>query len=105
MSPMRIIRKPHLRALFIAGTAAGLASIALCLTLIVRTNQAEQFRRSTSDTCVTVEKLKARIRATFLDGRYRVATDPALDAAQRAAALARYDRELKRYAAAACPTP
>ena len=105
MSPTRIVRKPHLRVLLLAGVAAALASIALCLTLVVRTNQAEQFRRSTSDTCVTVEALKARIRATFLDGRYRVATDPALDAAQRAAALARYDRELKRYAAAACPTP
>ena len=105
MSPMRLVRKPHLRSLFLAGTAAGLASIALCLTLVVRTNQAEQFRRSTADTCVTVEALKARIRATFLDGRYRVATDPALDDKQRTAALARYNRELERYAANECPKP
>jgi len=102
---MRIIRKPHLRGLFVAGVAAALASVALCLTLVVRTNQAEQYRRSASDTCMSVEKLKGRIRDTFRDGRYRVATSTTIDPAQRAAALAYYDRELKRYAAAECPAP
>ena len=105
MSPMRILRRPHLRLLLLAGVAAALASVALGLTLVVRTNQAEQYRRSSSDTCMSVERLKGRIRETFQDARDRVARRSEIDDAQRAAVLAYYDRELARYAANECPEP
>lgn len=105
MSPTRMLRRSDLRALLVAGVAAALASVALGLTIIVRTNQGEEFRRQTSTNCQAVEKLKARIRDTFQDGKERAEHNLALDPVQRAAVLAYYDRELERYAADDCPSP
>ena len=103
--PMRLVRNHELRVLLIAGVGAGLAAVALCLTLVVRTNQAEQYRRQTATNCEAVEQLKSRIRETFLDGRDRASTNPALDVSQRNAVIGYYDRELKRYARVECPSP
>lgn len=103
MSPMRLVRRPELRALTIAALAAALALAALGLTLVFRTNQGEQYRRQTEANCLAIERLKATIRGTFHDARARAFSNPDLSPAVRTAVLAHYDRELARYAARACP--
>lgn len=105
MSPTRLLKRAELRPFTIAAVAAAVAIVALCLTLIVRTNQGEQYRQQTAANCQAIEDIKTRIRGTFQDARRRVAQRTDIDPAQRAAALAYYDRELERYAATDCPKP
>ena len=102
---MRLVRTPNGRVLLLAGVAAALAAIALCFTLVVRTNQAEQYRQQTAENCMAVEQLKGRIRDTFRDAKQHAVANSNLDAAQRAAVLSYYARELARYAASDCPSP
>lgn len=102
MSPTRLL-KPEYRVLTIAGAAAALAIIALCLLLVVRTSTNTQFQRQTAANCMSIESLKATIRATFLEAQTRAAGRRDFDAAQRAAVDAYYDRELARYAPKDCP--
>lgn len=103
--PVRLLRRHDLRVLLLSGVAAALATVALGLTLVVRTNQSEQYRQQTAENCQALERLKGLIRGTFQDGRKRAETNPALDPGARAALLAYYDRQLHRYRAEDCPTP
>ena len=102
---MRIWRRTELRTLAFAGLAAGLAIIALCLILVVRTSTSQQFRTQTATNCQSIEDLKATIRATFLEAQARALDRENLDASQRRAVIDAYAKELVRYRADECPTP
>lgn len=102
---MRIIRRPELRALAIAGVAAALGVAALCGLLVARTNTQQKFREQTSANCESLNNLKAQLRATFMESRERLLSNPGIDEAQRVAINAAYAREIARYRADDCPTP
>lgn len=103
MSPMRIIRRPDLRVLFLAGIAAAMATVALGLTLVFRTSQSEQFRRQTAVNCRQVENLKTAITSVLVDGKV-TALQRNQDPAIRKAITSYYDRQLERFAPDSCPT-
>lgn len=102
---MRIWRRPELRLFTIASMAAALALAALCLLLVHRTVTAQKFREQSASNCMAIEAIKENIRETFIVSRARALERDNLDAAQRAAVVAAYQRELERYAASECPNP
>ena len=102
---MRMFRRPEIRALLIAGTAAAIAIAALCGLLVARATTQQQFRQQTTDNCEAINDLKAAIRDTFMDARDRALSTPGIDAAQRVAINAAYAKEIARYKADDCPNP
>jgi translation initiation factor 6 (eIF-6) len=94
-----------LRLFTVACVAAVLAVSALFGLLVHRTITAQKFREQTSSNCAAIESLKDALRATLMEGEARALARPELDAAQRAAIQASYDREINRYAPVKCPTP
>lgn len=102
---MRIIRRPELRNAALASLAAGLAIMALCLLLVVRTSNTQAFRRQAAHNCESIEAIKTNIRETFMVSMHRALERDNLDAGQRAAVVAAYEKELERYAPTKCPSP
>jgi hypothetical protein len=102
---MRIIRRPELRTLTIAGMAAALAIIALCLLLVWRTQSAQTFREQSAANCQAIEQIKTSIRETFMVSLHRQLERDNLDAAERATIRKSYEEELSRYAPVECPSP
>lgn len=102
---MRILRRPELRNAALASIAAGLAIVALCLLLVVRTNNTQQFRQLAFSNCQAIESIKTNIRETFMVSRSMVLERDDLDEAQIVAIVAAYDREIARYSPDECPSP
>jgi hypothetical protein len=102
MSPRRLLHREN-RVLTIAGIAAALAIIALCLLLVARVNVTRQFDKQTVTNCQAIEQIKTSIRATFMESQARALARPQLDPAQATAIREAYERELARYAPRKCP--
>lgn len=109
---MRIIRRPELRTLAIATTGAAIGIVALCLLLVWRTSNAQQFRdqaqvvRTQSiQNCRAIEQIKTNIRETFMVSLHRALERDNLDAAERSALRQAYDDEITRYAPHECRIP
>ena len=102
--PMRLVRNHELRLLVIAAAAAAIAVIALCVSIIVRTNQTEQFRRQVATNCEGLEAIKTQIRGVFEDNLDAVATRRDIDAVQRRAIVDYYTRQIKRFKPLDCPS-
>ena len=100
---MRMFRRPEIRALLIAGTAAAIAIAALCGVLVGRTATQQKFREQTSANCEAINDLKGEIRATFMAARDRALSQAGLDRATRSAIENAYADELERYEADNCP--
>ena len=99
---MRLLRPEH-RVLTIAGFAASLAILALCLLLLVRVNTNTKFQKQTADNCMAIEALKSTIRATFIASEARAIARRDLDPAQRNEIRRAYAEEFARYAPSDCP--
>ena len=103
--PMRLIRNHELRLLVIAAAAACLSIVALCVSIIVRTNQTQQFREQVATNCMGFEAIKTQIRGVFQDNRASLTPRTDLTAAQRRAILDYYTRQIKRFKPLDCPNP
>jgi recombinational DNA repair protein (RecF pathway) len=102
MSPRRLLLREN-RVLTVAGVAAALSIIALCLLLVARVNVTREFDKQTVTNCRSVERLKEAIRATLMEGEARALARPELGPAQLRAIRQAYDREIARYAPRKCP--
>lgn len=104
MSPRRLLLREN-RVLTIAGIAAALSIIALCVLLVGRVTVNQRFQEQTATNCQSIEELKGTIRATFMEAQARALERDNLDAAQLRAIHNAYDKELARYAPEECPNP
>ena len=103
--PMRLIRNHELRLLVIAATAACFSLVALCVSMVVRANQTQQFREQVATNCIGLEAIKTQIRGVFQDNRAALTPRTDLTAAQRRAILDYYTRQIQRFKPLDCPNP
>jgi len=101
--PMRLVRNHELRLLVIAAFAAALSVVAMCVSIIVRTNQTEQFRQQVASNCRGLESIKTQIRGVFQDNLASVESRTDLDPVQRRAIVEYYTRQIKRFKPLDCP--
>ena len=103
--PMRLVRNHELRLLVIAAFAAALSVVAMCVSIIVRTNQTDQFRQQVASNCRGLEAIKTQIRGVFQENLDAVERRNGLDAVQRRAIVDYYTRQIKRFRPLDCPNP
>jgi len=103
--PMRLVRNHELRLLIIAAVAAAVSVVALSVSIVVRSNQTEQFRKQVATDCVALEAIKEQIRGVFEDNKEAVRSRAILTPRQKAAFTRYYNRQLARFAPNDCPSP
>lgn len=103
---MRRVWQNHgLRLLVFSAVLAIMALFALCLVLLIRTNQTQEFRNQSLQNCANIERIRSDIRATLLASKLRLQARTDLDPAQKAKGLANLNLELERYAPIDCSQP
>lgn len=105
MSPHRIWRNREVRVLSLSATAAALAIIALLGLLIVRTTNAQQYRRQTADNCAQINLLKSAIREVLNDAERESLRRPGITADQVDFITDYYSRQRMRFADDECIQP
>lgn len=92
------------RTLMVAAAAAIVSLVAMGAVLVQRVNVTQRFREQTAQTCRTTEALKSAIRLVFQDYLGELEKRRAqISASDYAAVREYYERQLKRFAASACP--
>lgn len=98
-----MLSRGHQNAALILAAIAALVSVVLLGAMMIwRSSISSEIKMQVTTNCEGLEQLKGTIRAGLTDRRDLVKADVTLDAAQKGALLAYYDRRLKSYAAQQC---
>ena len=90
------------RLLVVSAVLAILALVALCLALLIRTEQSEQFRKQATHNCQQINLLKGAIRAVFAESQAAALQRDGLDDSERAFVRDYYARQRARFADTEC---
>ena len=98
----RVWQNHGMRLLAISAVFACLSLVALCLVLLIRTNQTQEFREQSAQNCRQINVLKASLRQTLDDGE-RVGLERAGDDIERRRFIMDYyKRQRERFADDQC---
>lgn len=99
-----------MRLLAVSAVLAMLALVALCLTLLIRTNQSQEFREQAAHireqaahNCRQLNLVKSAIRMVFDDSEQAALERDGLDESQRTFVIEYYARQRARFADDHCP--
>lgn len=92
-----------MRLLAISAVMAMLSLVALCLVLLIRTNQSQEFREQASHNCRQLNLVKSAIRMVFDDSEQAALKRDGLDESQRTFVIEYYARQRARFADDHCP--
>jgi hypothetical protein len=90
------------RLLIFAAVCAIFSLVALCLVLLIRTNQNQEFKEQAAQNCRELNVVKGAIRAVLMDGQSEALEH--VEPAQHAFVREYYARQLLRFADDKCPT-
>ena len=94
-------RDQGLRLLLLSGVLAVVSLVALCLVLLIRTNQNQEFREQATKNCQQINLLKSAIRQV-LDESEAEALKRDLDEGRQSFIIEYYARQRARFADDEC---
>ena len=100
---MRRVWTNHgLRLLAVSAVLACLSLVALCLVLLIRTNQTQEFREQSAENCRQINVLKTALRETLADGERASLNSVGGDIERRRIIMEYYQRQRNRFADDTC---
>ena len=91
------IRNNSTRLLLAAAVIAVLALVALCLVLLIRTNQNQEFKQQAVQNCRQINVLKSAIRAAVDESQRTALNRAGLEPVQRQFIIEYYERQRDRF--------
>lgn len=89
--------------LAVSAVLALLSLVALCLVLLIRTNQNQEFKEQAAANCRQINLVKSAIRMVFDDSEQAALERDGLDESQRTLVIEYYARQRARFADDQCP--
>lgn len=102
---MRRVWTNHgLRLLAFSAVLALMSLMALCLVLLIRTNQTQEFKAQASQNCRQINLLKGALRAVLLESETTALAREGLTADQVVTITDYFERQRARFANDKCPS-